>query len=378
MLEELKQIDVSSIEELMAIKRDREVISGRLARLAQEQAKVSEVVVRRVRRDYESRLAGLERKAFPLKERARQEYVKLKALLDRLEAQHQSVRLDREEVELRNHLGEYTEEEFARRCRELEDRLASLEADLDEARALRTQFVEAFDSEAELVPSTAPAVAPSPASPVSLGPLAIPPDAVSSPLPPSDAAITAPQPIRPTVDVNEVPPPPPPPPRLVPPPFVPPPPPAPAVGEPDGTVLLPPEPPAPFVAPVAAAASPGLEDPMGATALLSVPEAPPSPGKTVVLTRGKLIAIDTDLGATEFLLEPLTFLGRTPENTIRLNKPAVSRRHAQITQTEKGYILKDLNSENGTYVNGERIKERMLQDGDRVQIGTVRFVFHAS
>jgi hypothetical protein len=100
-------------------------------------------------------------------------------------------------------------------------------------------------------------------------------------------------------------------------------------------------------------------------------------GKTVVLTKGKLIAIDTDLGATEFSLEPLTFIGRTPENQIRLNKPAVSRRHAQIAQSEGGYVLRDLNSENGTYVNGEKVKDRPLTDGDRVQIGTVRFVFRA-
>lgn len=97
-----------------------------------------------------------------------------------------------------------------------------------------------------------------------------------------------------------------------------------------------------------------------------------------MLTRGKLVAIDTDLGSPEFSLEPLSFIGRTPENQIRLNKPVVSRRHAQVTLSEGGYVLRDLNSENGTYVNGERIQERLLAHGDRVQIGTVRFVFQTS
>lgn len=388
MLEELQKIDVTAIEELMEIKREREVISTRLARMQQEQANVSEVVVRRVRRDYESRLSGLDRKAAPLKERARQEYAKLKALLDRLEAQHQSARLDREEVEFRNRLGEFEGEEYTRRCRELDDRLSAQEADLDEAREVKARFLEAFESEADLAlpaaPPTAPPPPPSAPPPpppsISLGPLAAmsasvlppPPGGVSG----EDPGITAPQPLGvgpATLGVTSPPPPPPPPPP------VPLPPPVPAGAEPDGTIVLPPEP-APLAPPSAPVGASAGADPMGATALLSVPEAPPAAavGKTLVMTRGKLIAIDTDLGASEFVLEPLTFLGRTPENTIRLNKPAVSRRHAQISQSDTGYILRDLNSENGTYVNGERVKERQLQDGDRVQIGTVRFVFRTS
>ena len=48
--------------------------------------------------------------------------------------------------------------------------------------------------------------------------------------------------------------------------------------------------------------------------------------------------------------------------------------HAQITETEGGWLLRDLSSENGTYVNGQRVTERLLADGDRVQFGTSRFV----
>ena len=75
-------------------------------------------------------------------------------------------------------------------------------------------------------------------------------------------------------------------------------------------------------------------------------------------------------------LEPLTFIGRTPENQIRIYKPAVSAATPQITETDAGWLLRDLSSENGTYVNGQRITERLLVDGDRVQFGTSRFVLH--
>ena len=99
------------------------------------------------------------------------------------------------------------------------------------------------------------------------------------------------------------------------------------------------------------------------------PPAPPAPP-----ARPRLEALDGDLEPQPHYLEPLTFIGRTPENQIRIYKPAVSRRHAQITETDAGWLLRDLSSENGTYVNGQRVTERLLADGDRVQFGTSRFV----
>jgi hypothetical protein len=191
--------------------------------------------------------------------------------------------------------------------------------------------------------------APPPPSP--LGPLA--PAAAATPLPIDPAAITAPQMITApgdaTIIATPAPPPSPPPPKPVTTgPLAPPP--APEAAGGDGTVILSP-------------------------ATLAPPPSPAAPGKTVVLSLAKLVPIDTDLGASEFPLEPLSFIGRTPDNQVRLNKPAVSRRHAQLAQTENGWLLKDLQSENGTWVNGDRIRERLLAEGDRVQFGTVRLVF---
>jgi len=353
MLEQLQQVETSVIDELMEIKQERETVAERLAKMSEDQGKVSDVVYRRVRRDYEARLAALERKAAPLKDRARQEYAKLKALLDKLQGVHQATKLDREELDFRHKLGEFTDDEFKKRVGELDDKLDEQRGGLEEIEAVREQFLGTVESEQELtVPASAPSAPPPPPEPAEVTP---------PPLP--DAGITAPQPVvTPLALTQEDLPAVPPIPAAAEPPS--PPPAAPAPPQ-DGTVILPPEaPPGATVAPPPAPAAIGAET-------------SPTTGKTVVLTRGKLIAIDTDLGATEFALEPLTFIGRTPENQIRLNKPAVSRRHAQIAQSESGYVLRDLNSENGTYVNGERVKEKALGDGDRVQIGTVRFVFRA-
>ena len=62
---------------------------------------------------------------------------------------------------------------------------------------------------------------------------------------------------------------------------------------------------------------------------------------------------------------------------MRLDDPTVSRRHAQLSQIDKGWTVKDLRSENGTYVNGEKVTEKALADGDRVHFGTVRLIFRA-
>ena len=373
MLEQLQQIDTSVIDELMEIKQEKETIAERLTKMSEDQGKVSDVVYRRVRRDYESRQSALERKAAPLKDRARQEYAKLKALLDRIEGVHSATKLDREEIDFRHKLGEYTDDEFKKKSGELDDKIDEQKASLEEIEAVREQFLGAVDSEQELT-LPAPAAPPAPPTPPAAAPAPHP--APAAPAIP-DNGITAPQPVTPIGLTAAGIMPPAPPPAVAPPPEPPPPAkPEPAAGgEPDGTVILPPEAPpqAPGAAATAAPPPPAAgPKPIGA-------ETSPSAagGRTVVLAKGKLIAIDTDLGATEFPLEPLTFIGRTPENQIRLNKPAVSRRHAQIAQSDSGYVLRDLNSENGTYVNGERVKEKPLANGDRVQIGTVRFVFRA-
>lgn len=71
--------------------------------------------------------------------------------------------------------------------------------------------------------------------------------------------------------------------------------------------------------------------------------------------------------------EPLT-VGRDPENDLVLDDRRVSRRHAEIRLRLGRYTLYDLQSTNGTFVNGRRVAEVALSDGDRVQIGGTEIV----
>jgi predicted component of type VI protein secretion system len=62
-------------------------------------------------------------------------------------------------------------------------------------------------------------------------------------------------------------------------------------------------------------------------------------------------------------------LGRSRECAVRLGDADTSRRHAKIVCSGGRFVLHDLGSTNGTFVNGERIGERELEPGDRLQIG---------
>jgi pSer/pThr/pTyr-binding forkhead associated (FHA) protein len=73
----------------------------------------------------------------------------------------------------------------------------------------------------------------------------------------------------------------------------------------------------------------------------------------------------------------VTTIGRHPENLVVLTCPSSSGRHAVIKQAEDGVYVHDLNSSNGTRVNGAEIEEAKLKDGDRVGFGDVQAVFYA-
>jgi hypothetical protein len=79
---------------------------------------------------------------------------------------------------------------------------------------------------------------------------------------------------------------------------------------------------------------------------------------------------------TRFVLDAdVTRAGRHPESDIFLDDVTVSRRHAQFVRIEGGYLVKDVGSLNGTYVNRQRIDEAVLSGGDEVQIGKYRLVY---
>ncbi len=78
---------------------------------------------------------------------------------------------------------------------------------------------------------------------------------------------------------------------------------------------------------------------------------------------------------THELTEDTITIGRLSDNLIQIEEASVSSHHAQLTLIGGDYHLKDLNSTNGTRVNGQQITESQLQDGDRIRIGKVDSVY---
>jgi hypothetical protein len=113
----------------------------------------------------------------------------------------------------------------------------------------------------------------------------------------------------------------------------------------------------------------GLAEPPEETG--EVPAYEELPDAALVVRRGP------NAGSRFPLAAEVTTAGRAPDSEIFLDDVTVSRRHAEVTRTAQGYLVRDVGSLNGTYVNRERIEELLLSDGDEVQIGKYRLVFHA-
>jgi pSer/pThr/pTyr-binding forkhead associated (FHA) protein len=80
-------------------------------------------------------------------------------------------------------------------------------------------------------------------------------------------------------------------------------------------------------------------------------------------------------GSRYVLEHEVTRAGRHPASDIFLDDITVSRRHADFVHEAGGYVVRDVGSLNGTYVNRERTDAAALANGDEVQIGKFKLVF---
>ncbi len=83
-------------------------------------------------------------------------------------------------------------------------------------------------------------------------------------------------------------------------------------------------------------------------------------------------------GARFLLDDDEVLSGRHPDSDIFLDDVTVSRKHAVFRRTDGSFVVRDVGSLNGTYVNRELVDEAVLATGDEVQIGKFRLVFYAS
>jgi pSer/pThr/pTyr-binding forkhead associated (FHA) protein len=93
---------------------------------------------------------------------------------------------------------------------------------------------------------------------------------------------------------------------------------------------------------------------------------------------GKLVVSLDNVVIKEFqITKERTTLGRRPYNDIVIDNLAVSGEHAVLTAAQSDVYIEDLNSTNGTYINGKAVKKQLLANNDVVEVGKYRIKFLA-
>jgi FHA domain len=331
-MDPFENFDAAPADELASLKKQIDEVRTRMAQMDDLKSGVANAVYLRVRADYDTRLHGLEDRSGPLRLAAQKAYATLSAELTRLEAEHEAMDLDRQEVEFRHQLGEFDVAERQRRLKAIEDKVASKAAILDSGRKLRERFMAAVKDESELLVTT---VEPAAASSVSMATMEVQRPVLA---PEVEAHVITGRlsiPDAPTGQLGAVP--------VMPPAVKPPPLPA------AGTLVMP---------------------------AVKVPKAASETMATGVVKLARLVPQNPEAGKqTTVLGVTITHIGADANNAVRIGGPGVDPRHAEIEPSTAGYVLRDHGSRHGTRVNAERVKERVLENEDVIQIGAARFVF---
>lgn len=426
MSSEMPIIDISGIEALREIKSEQDTMRSRLEKMVSMKEQVNPAVYEKVFREYSTKLDEIAAKAQPIKNSLRGQYRVLRGLLDRLAEEVRLIELEREELDFRHTLGEFDSGFFDDELKRWETKHNHKKVEREDAEEMNQAFLAVFDGPDDLegdvelhtipvqkmvaapVPQAAAIESPAPTPVMEPEPelgLGIyldehvgfssehepPPEAAEtirdgqlSLMPDLPDEVDADLGIAPLVaedlsdddlvddlddlsddldsaleeddlvddlvdeldeDTGELPP-------------------MPSLDESTrrgDEVAMPPLP-------------QDRETLMMDT--LPVLGAGGGEGETMIIATPKLVSVNN---ATEGSVVQLgmgtTSLGRSPDNDIHVTEDRVSRKHCQITFGPGGYALYDLNSENGTFVNGQRIREHFLQDGDIIQVGTFKYLY---
>jgi hypothetical protein len=317
MQDELATIDVSPLEALGRIKQELDTLEERLKAMEERRDSVAAAVYMRVRADYETRRRTLEDEAAPLKATAREQYARLRELLARSEADHETTRLDREEIEFRFSLGEFDEAEHKKRLKAVDKQLADKAAARERAEAMKQRFVAVFRSEDEL------------ALPAAI--VGTPPTKKLETLTPAQLSA-----------YDTIP--------------------------PAGPPAAPP-PPAMTVPPPSA----GATQMMRAIRPGDVAPAPASRSdSTMIMRTARLVPQNPEAGKQNYTLalKPM-LIGSDDGCDVRV--PAAARRHAEIRVSMAGFTLSDEGG--GVRVNGVAVNQHLLRHEDVIEVGPARFTF---
>lgn len=132
-----------------------------------------------------------------------------------------------------------------------------------------------------------------------------------------------------------------------------------------------------FALPSSLGSGPSVEDAEASHAALddearSAVDALPRGSAMLVVLRGP------NAGSRFLLDADMVTAGRHPDSDVFLDDVTVSRRHAEFRRSDDGYVVRDVGSLNGTYVNRDRVDEVTLSNADEVQVGKYRLVYYVA
>lgn len=319
-------INQQLLEDSTRAREEWRVIRDRLAKIDQNRGKVSPTVFERVRRDYDVRLQEATAELLRRKESVDRELASLRETRKKIAAQLEDHRQRLEEIKFRNTLGEFSEEEYQAQARTEQDKIAKFETVITAVDNNIGRYDSIFAGDAGLF---AAAEEPGPREEEVSDFAEV---SGSGPMPHEAAPVT----------------------------------------DSKGFVIDEAAGPDYFSAPTDAdRTNPeiGEESTTGRTK--------PAERGADILRRPRVVVISgTEAGAAYPIKGTLSF-GRAESNTVVLRDAKASRQHAQIQQQGNEYVLIDLNSSNGTHVNGQRVEEHVLSNGDEIQIGDFILQFQA-
>lgn len=296
------------------------VLNDRLAKIDESKNQVSPAVYERVRRDYNERLQEATQELLLRKESVDKELRTLRETHKKIAVQLGEHRQRLEELKFRNTLGEFTEEEYQAQAQSAGDKIAKFETIINSVDNNISRYEEIFKNESQLFAQMPP-----------------PPSTVNVPkTTPATRTSSVPQEAEPVTDAKG---------------FV-----LEEEGGPDYFSATP--------------SARHKESDIGESATIKAFAIDDTDNKTEpVLKRARVVIISGEDAGGTYPIKGTVSFGRAESNTVVLKDAKVSRQHAQIQQQGNEYVLIDLNSSNGTYVNGQRIEEHVLSNGDEIHIG---------
>jgi hypothetical protein len=300
------------LEETTRLKEERRVVRERLEKVEASKADVSPAVYERVRGDYLKKLESADQALIAKKSEVDKELATLYAARTKVGENVQQTKEALEELKFRQSLGEFAAGEFEQQSGDASEKVAKFDAVLSAIMGNIGRYETLFAEEVGLLPD-GPAPAPPPA-----------------PMPQTRAF--SPE------DLSEK---------------------TPALGA-NGYQLSGEE--GNYFKPQQMSET-SIFNPDDLEADTEIgPEPTPPPGPTLTILRG------TGEGNI-FALHKETTIGRGKDNTVVLREAKVSRRHALLTTDGTQWNIVDMQSSNGVLVNGSKVTESAVADGDQIQIG---------